>query len=228
MLDEDTREISRPGPIVIRPRVDQRVLATGQTRYGKTILMTYFLSLIRRYMQLLIDTKGDRNLNRFADAHGYFHSDYPVIPSPAHPRVIVHCAPDPELLQPLFHKIVAEGSILTYIDELTHVAEPNGKQSGLRSLYATGGDRGCGVWACSQQPFYLPGFVMGQTDMYFAFRLRRGEDRDRMADFIGDAVLASKHLPVGQFFFQDDELTEAVGPLGPIPLQSTPRRRTSP
>lgn len=221
MVADDTPP-SAPRELTIAPPIGSRATLVGTTRYGKTTLACSFLGMIRKPTTrvVAIDTKGDGALNRLARAHGYFDSIVPVVPSSKHPKVLLHLPPDPELMQPLFHRLVADGDVLIYIDELTHCSEPGARQQGLRSVYSTGGGRGVGIWACTQQPYFLPSFVLSQSDRLFVFRLKRDDDRKRMSGYIGAGALRSQHFERGRFLYHDDDLVEAIE-CDPIPLPPT-------
>ncbi len=209
----------RTAEVELAPSTSSRATFVGTTQFGKTTLALAFLALVRRpgARVCAIDTKGDAALNAFATARGYFRSQLPVVPSAAQPRVLLHVPPDPDALQPLFHRLVADGDVLVYIDELTHVTKPSGNQAGLRSLYATGAGRGVGVWACSQQPVFIPSIILSSSDRLFVFRLKRRADRDTVAGYIGEAAERTASFEPGRFLYHDDRVDEPIE-CEPIPL----------
>lgn len=200
------------GTIAVTPRVDERAFAVGTTRHGKTTFFTEgLLAQVKRTRVIAVNTKGSYALELFAAAHGYFPSRYPVLPSAAHPRVILNVPPDGQALEPLWRAVLGEGDMLVYVDELAHIASARVTEgAALRSLYAAGGERGVGVWAGTQQPFHVPTHALTESERFFVFRLKRLQDRTYMRGYIGDAALLAGRLVVGEFFYHDGDLEDAI------------------
>lgn len=182
----------------IVPATNERVTFIGSTRSGKTTLACSYLGRVKRTPVILVDTKGDGTLNRFADAHGYYRSSKLVIPSERYPRVIIQGPPDGEWWDPLFWaSLRMENGCVVYIDELTHLTSSHRTEPGLKSAFATGGGRGIGVWASTQRPAGVSIAAMSEADHLFAFRVGFPDDEDTVGRLIrfGKRRFDSNSLP---------------------------------
>ncbi len=213
--------LSRAGQ-VIAPKTNERVAFIGSTQSGKTTLACHYLAQIKTTPTILVDTKGDGVLNRFARAHGFYEATTPVLPSEQHPRVIVHGPPEADFWDPLFWAVFRLRRSVTYIDELTHLTtnwnDPAGK--GLRSLYSTGAGRGHGLWAATQRPSGVPTQAFSECDHVFAFRLSWPDDEDTMRRMLRmpDGRFESRSLPPYGFMYTTHGMNEPVLARAVIPI----------
>lgn len=205
------RSSTDPGAISIAPRVDERAFGVGTTRHGKTTLFIELLARVRRTRVIAVNTKGSHALEAFCAAAGYFPSAYPVMPTATYPRVLLNVPAEWEPLEPLWRAVLAEGDLLVYVDELSHISSSRTSEgAALRQLYAAGGERGVGIWAGTQQPYHVATHALTESERFFVFRLKRLQDRTYMRGYIGDAALEAGRLGVGEFFYHDGDLEEAI------------------
>lgn len=169
---------------------DNRVSFAGKTGSGKTFLAR---NLINSFSRLLaIDPKAEMGKEWRLEPLTQKALKELKNGKPAR----IHIPNPPEIDSdgfPVWDDIFAFaweiGDIPVYIDEMYSVAK-NGRLSyPLRRLYTQGRTRGCGVWASTQRPSFVPLEMFSEAEWSFTFMLRMEEDRKRIARAIGSDLI---------------------------------------
>lgn len=176
----------------IRLPNDGRVAFVGATGSGKTVLSKFFLSAKNR--AVVIDPKHTFQLDgyRVAWKLPLVKKDFRVVVRPYEG--------EDDRLAALLFKLIHESSLTIYIDELAVLSElfPYSTKI-LQNIAVTGRELGISLWTAVQRPRRTPRVFFSETETFFIFRLRSGEDRDYLREFAGDPVLLK--LPKYQFWY---------------------------
>ncbi len=166
----------------IQIRTDERVLFVGKTGSGKTELSKYFLSKMNRC--LVIDPKHTFKLDGYEPRKklSLFNDDFKIIFRPNEN--------EDEKLAALIQKVSRDGDCTIYCDELATLSEefPISTKK-LGNLARIGREMNVAVWNAIQRPRWVPRIFITESEICFYFKLRSGEDRKYMAEFIGQKAL---------------------------------------
>ena len=178
---------------------NERTLLVGATGTGKTYLAQRLVASAPRLV--VIDPKstlrGQWGLSEYERVRRKVTRGEPVR---------ARFAPEPggeagyeRVLEDVYHA----GNTLVYIDEVYGVVPP-GRPAGpyFTALYTRGREMGIGVIAATQRPAWVPLFIASEAQNFIMFALLFARDKKRMAEFMGDAVLADIPDPHGFFFYQ--------------------------
>lgn len=105
-------------------------------------------------------------------------------------------------------RIFESGECVLYIDEVYLIVPPGTRADDhLLALWTQGRGQNIGVWASAQRPSWTPLVMISEAEHWFVFRLTLIEDRQRMREFMGDAVLSIIKDRHGFFYksIDDDE-----------------------
>lgn len=169
---------------------NHRVFFTGKTRSGKTTAARIISSKLNRL--IVFDPKNqidndEWNLEDATDATWQALDDGEEIRMRVVPPVE---NVDLFWIEQLTKVFEAQNCTL-YIDELYMIVPPGTKSPAILSaLWTQGGGLNIGVWSCSQRPTLIPLFAISESEHWFMFRLTNLDDRQRMASFMTDAVIA--------------------------------------
>lgn len=164
-----------------------RVFACGKTGSGKTYLMKHLTARLPRLV--VLDGKGTL-------------SDWGLLPwdryarqalrsgEAIRTRVLWDVGSDVfEFWDDVMGECFQAGNLTLYCDELYALSEKPGQvQPMLRAIYTRGRELNIGAWAATQRPVSVPLVTMSESEHFFCFRLTMDDDRQRVAEFMTEAV----------------------------------------
>jgi DNA helicase HerA-like ATPase len=200
-------------------RSNERMFLCGKTGSGKTFAAKYILKPFNRLVVLDVkDQLQDWNLAPWdREARRLLKSGQPI-----RTRVVVPIGKDPaEVWDGIFEDVLSSGNCHLYIDEMYGVVPPNTQASPLLwAVITRGRSMGIGTTSASQRPAWVPLVALSESEHFFVFRLTLDEDRKRMSNFMGPAVLGTigdKHGVYYSYATWDAPLYMERLPLGPGP-----------
>lgn len=152
----------------------------GATGSGKTVLAKKLLSGLNRV--IVIDPKHTFSLDNFSVLRHYkmpfFISKFQYIIRPIRG--------DDLKLRNLIEKVIRDGSITIYVDELASLVDrfPLTTET-LEDIARTGRESYISLWSASQRPRWIPKPFLTETESIFQFGLRAFEDRQYLSGFTG-------------------------------------------
>ena len=167
----------------IHIRTDERVLFVGKTGSGKTQLSKFLLSKMNRC--LVIDPKHTFTLDGYEKSKRLprFNNEFRVVFRPNEN--------DDEILSKLIRHVSRDGDCTIYCDELATLYEQfPGSTKQLGNLARIGREMNVAVWNAIQRPRWVPRIFLTESEIVFYFKLRSGEDRKYMSEFVGPEALA--------------------------------------
>jgi ABC-type dipeptide/oligopeptide/nickel transport system ATPase component len=173
---------------------NERVILLGTTGSGKTVLAKRFLMSLNRV--LVIDPKHTFKLDGFKRTK--------EVPLFTHNfRMIYRPTRDDDLhLADLIWKLNKQKHVTIYVDELSSLAESpffKNTVTELMDIARTGRERHVALWASVQRPRRTPRIFFSEAEVFFQFKLKSGEDREYISEFIGDIV--RRPIPLHQFWY---------------------------
>lgn len=173
---------------------NERVIFLGTTGSGKTVLAKRFLAQLNRV--LVIDPKHTFKLDGFKRTKEVplFTHNFRMIYRPARE--------DDEHLADLIWKLNKHKHVTIYVDELSSLAESpffKNTVTELSDVARTGRERRVALWNSIQRPRRTPRIFFSEAEVFFQFKLKSGEDRDYISEFIGDIVKVP--IPLHQFWY---------------------------
>lgn len=183
----------------IRILSSERVLIAGKTGSGKTTLARKLLSNIKRLV--IVDSKS--TLADWSQETWQEQFNRTIrFKNPRVERLLPPAGKDPGgWYAKHFERMYKECNLLLYIDELFNMPNDTDAQSWLRSLYTQGRERGIGVWSSTQRPKAIPLVALSEAEHFFIFQLNLLDDRKRIAEFAGDAVLEQPPDDHGYWYY---------------------------
>lgn len=178
----------------IQIKNNERVIFLGTTGSGKTVLAKRFLARLSRV--LVIDPKHTFTLPGFTRTKEVplFTHNFRIIFRPSRA--------DDDRLADLIYRLNKQKDVTIYVDELSTLAEsPFFKQAviELADVARTGRERKVALWMSVQRPRRTPRIFFSEAEVFFQFKLKSGEDRDYISEFLGDIVKRS--IPLHQFWY---------------------------
>lgn len=174
------------GQLAIGP--NQRVIAVGKTRSGKSVLVRTYLAGYRNVVCL--DTKGDVKWPEAGRVPVYTHlKDLGQLGAGKaifRPKLSER---SPEHYDAFFRWIFERGNTILWVDEIYSICEGQEIPFYLKALLTQGAALGIGVWICTQRPKFVPNFCFSEAEHFFVFRLNLEEDRAKVASWAGKSVM---------------------------------------
>lgn len=93
------------------------------------------------------------------------------------------------------HMIYSQGNTVLIVDESSFYTGPNTIPYWYEMLIKMGRSRNCGVVSLSQQPTFIKGVIISESDYLVAFRLEYEADRRKLAGKVGNAAFKTGNLP---------------------------------
>jgi hypothetical protein len=165
-------------------RSNERVFLCGKTGSGKTYAAHKICRKLRRLVVLDPKARIDSeewNLRPWdREARTLLANGEPI-------RTLVRAPIGPgaeEEWDRAYLAVLNAGNATLYIDEVYGVIE--GRPSPyLVAIWTRGRELGIGAYAASQRPAWVPIVMMSEAEHFFIFRLTVGDDRRRVAEFLG-------------------------------------------
>ena len=163
----------------IHLRADERVVFVGATGSGKTELAKHFLKRLNRVV--IIDPKHTFRLDGFTR-----RKTIPLLGK----RFKIIYRPDRHddgKLADFLDDLLRLKHVTIYVDELQSLVLrfPEATEV-LTDIVRVGRERFVSVWSAMQRPKRVPIFFLSEAEATFMFNLRRQEDRQYMAEYVGD------------------------------------------
>ncbi|MHA2642967.1 MAG: hypothetical protein V2G41_10000 [bacterium JZ-2024 1] len=116
----------------------------------------------------------------------------------------------PEKLDLIADWIYRRENCTYYIDEVFDCCVDNYSPVYLRRVLKQGRSKNIRAIVTTQRPSRIPLDILSEAEHYFCFRLQLKDDRRRMSEFMGDAVLVPPAREHSYYYYNvlDDELRQ--------------------
>jgi energy-coupling factor transporter ATP-binding protein EcfA2 len=198
----------------LAPGIGERGFIAGNSGSGKSTLSRYLaLTMASRQPLIIIDPKNEIDI---------FKGRETVVSKPGDIKnaSVIRYVPslDSDVVSDvdiIMRAAYNAGNVAIWIDELYAVCEgaTTGQSlNGLRAVLTRGRSKKVTFLGLAQRPAFLPMFCISETNKQYVFSLPLKNDRDRMAEIIGNDSLL-KVLPKYEFWYSEtDEPNIVHGP----------------
>jgi hypothetical protein len=122
--------------------------------------------------------------------------------------------------------VLNAGNCTMYVDEVYGVVETGKPSPYLTAIWTRGRELGIGAYAASQRPVWVPIVMLSEAEHFFMFRLTVGDDRRRMAEFMGPTVMEVIKTDIhGLFYMKADWDTPTYFKSLPTAGKPEPKRK---
>lgn len=182
-------------------RSDEHIFIAGRTGSGKTTLARYLLREVRRL--IVCDSKG--TLSNWS-THEWGRAARRALMNGQDIRIRVvppvELADTTDFWNDIFLHAYSAGGVRVYVDELGAIMRNAQNAPHYFNVILSRG-REFHVSACTvtQRPASVPLLALSEASHYFCFRLNLRDDRQRMAQFMGEEVLENIKDKYGFWYF---------------------------
>lgn len=100
----------------------------------------------------------------------------------------------------VFQDIYETQDTFVYIDEVYRVT-PQNAGYWLTSVYTQGRELFISMWCTTQRPARIPQFILSEPEWYVMFRLNKKDDRQRLAEMMGEEAMTRIPDPHGLYLY---------------------------
>lgn len=202
-------EIRTRNQLIIQPY--ERVALVGKTGCGKTTLGKAYAGGFPNVM--VLDTKGTFKWGNVPILKTFdkFRKESDTMPGKFIYRPI-----DKEMngdyFDAFFEYVYKRRNTVCYVDELAQVADligGDGISPNWQNIMQRGRELKVGIFNSTQRPTAIPLMSLSESEHTFCFRLKLHNDRKRMAEFMGEAVLTNRLKQHG-FIYMHEAADQAV------------------
>jgi energy-coupling factor transporter ATP-binding protein EcfA2 len=195
-----------PGDGLARIARGDRVVVLGRTGSGKSVFLR---AMLARYSRaVLSDPKGRAVIDGWPIVYGLraFRSAWP-----AAPRVVARPGPAEDRVawfDGLCRWVYANGETALGVDEIIGLASSTRPSIGFDMVLTQGRELGITTYTCTQRPKRIPSTILSETDHVVVFTLQRLDDREAVAEVIGD--YGNPVFGTFRFVYWSGRLTNAI------------------
>lgn len=165
------------------PNVRERAAVFGRTGSGKTVFLTWLLSMssIDEQPWIILDHKDDNYLKKLPRVEQIELGELPK-----HPGLYRVSAKftDDEAVDGYLHRILERGNTGIFTDEGYSIPQREPKYVGLKSVFAQGRSKRTPILFATQRPSWINMSVLSESDYFARFHLSHVDDRERAAKFM--------------------------------------------
>jgi len=183
-------------PTKILLRSDDRIFLCGKTGSGKTFAAHKICLALKRLV--VLDPKGRIDADEW-NLRPWDRETRTLLANGEAIRTLIRAPIGPgaeETWDRAYLAVLNAGNVTLYIDEVYGVVETARPSPYLTAVWTRGRELGIGAYAASQRPAWVPIVMMSEAEHFFVFRLTVGDDRRRIAEFLGPQameVIKDKH-----------------------------------
>lgn len=193
-----------------------RVLIAGKTGTGKTYLGQAYANGFPNVH--VLDTKGTFKWGRVPV---YRTFDKYRAAMDGKPGKAIYRPIDKEMngdfMDAFFEFVYNRRNTVAFVDELAQVSQlvgGDGVSPNWQNIMQRGRELNVGIFNLTQRPKRIPLLALSESEHTFCFRLRLDDDRDRMAEFMGDVVTKTRLRKHGFIYMFDESDHCAIMPNG--------------
>lgn len=197
------------------PSNKQRIAIMGRTGSGKSQAALWHLSLagFDKMPWIILDFKGDENINAIQGAQHITYKDVPTKPG----IYILHPMPgDKDALEAYLYKLWEKERVGILVDE-GYMLQDN---DAFLACLTQGRSKRIPMIVLTQRPAWITRFVFSEADFYQVFALNDRRDRKTIAEFMPGDVKDAPKLPDFHSYYYDVGRDELVV-MAPVPDMDT-------
>lgn len=169
------------------PNARERAVVLGRNGTGKTVFLTWLLSLasIEERPWIIIDHKNDGYLKNLPRVQKIKIGELPKYPGL---YIVNPKFSDDDAIDTYLHRILERGNTGIFTDEAASIPQREPKYLGLKSIFAQGRSKRTPILLASQRPSWINRSVLSEGDYYASFHLLHDDDRATARKFMPEAV----------------------------------------
>lgn len=165
------------------PGPTERTVVFGRTGSGKTVFLTWLLSMQRLDARpwIVLDLKRDLYLRGLPRIEPLEFGKLPRHPGLYYMPVLTTQFDD---LDSFLYKILSKGNIGLFCDEGASIPQQEPSRRGLKALFSQGRSLRIPILLATQRPAWVNQSILSEGDYYAAFHLSHAPDRKRVGEFM--------------------------------------------